>query len=702
MAQEPSPAHAKAPWTKIFTAFKVALDLKKIVLAAAGIFLVFLGWWLLSVTFYSVRSSAPYVIELKDKDKKDPEELKADWNRFKADRASFDLIHELAGPPSERRKIDAGDVASNRDEYVLLQEWEEGYRKFTQPITVNVKDSTFEVPALGNSKTFKWSLADDKQNAQLLPEKTTVGNLRIDETNKQISIDGVKLKVEGNFDELKKLRDGALGPVQIAIRAAEAPNKAVAQQAHLTFITYLAHPKYKPSGRLRVSPWSEYRGGNPYLTVAETLKTPGNAVGTGGSLLNWVLSAHVLVLLEPLVKFLLPVVYLFDARAGFFDRLYLILILLWTLAVWGFFGGAICRIAAVQIARNERISLREAIGFTRERFLSFVAAPVFPMALLAIFVFALMIFGWIEWIPYLGDLFAGLLWPIVLLIGFIMAIVMVGLVGWPMMIATISTEGTDSFDALSRSYSYIYQAPWQYLWYNFLAVLYGAVLVFFIGFMASLTVFVGKWSVSSAPGLSRSYESTDREPSYLFYYAPTSYGWRDLLISSNTQFVEERKDVTPDGKEIKHLEFTKKYEENLSTMNHVGAVLVSLWIYPFFLLVLGFGYSYFWSVSTIIYFLMRRHVDDTELDEVHLEDEDLEDPFLKPAAAPTPPPAPAAKPGTLSLNVVEAPPAPPPPAPPARPAVTMLMADHTEKLVAPSEPVIPPPDAPPAPPTDGH
>ena len=699
MAQEPSPVHAKAPWMKIFTAFKVALDLKKIALAAAGILLAFLGWWLLSVTFYSMRSE-PLWKNFEDKDQKEPEQVRAQWNHFKAKRASWDLMHELAGPtsptsPSERKKIDAGDVASNPEEFLLLQGWEEGGSRklieLTEPIMLNVIDKTLEVPALGN-KFFKWS-AVIPDEAKKLPVKTTLGELTIDDAaKKQIRINGVAMTVdEGNFDELKKLRDGALNSTQSAKWHA----------ALLTFNTYLLHPKYKPAGRLRVSPWSEYRGGNPYLIVADTLKTPGNAVGTSGSLLHWVLSPQVLVLVEPLVKFLLPVVFLFDARAGFVDRLYLILILLWTLAVWGFFGGAICRIAAVQIARNERISLREAIGFTRERFLSFVAAPVFPMALLAIFVFALMIFGWIEWIPYLGDLFAGLLWPIVLIVGFIMAIVMVGLVGWPMMIATISTEGTDSFDALSRSYSYIYQAPWQYLWYNFLALLYGAVLIFFIGFMASLAVFVGKWSVSSAPGLSSSLEKTDREPSYLFYYAPTSYGWRDLLISSN-QFVEKHKDVTPGGKEIERLEFTPEYEKNISTMNRIGAVLVSLWIYPFFLLVLGFGYSYFWSVSTIIYFLMRRYVDDTEMDEVHLDDEDLEDPFMKPAAAPASaaPPAPPSKPGTLSLNVVEAP--PPPPAPVAPPVATTFAPELTERPIAPSEPMIPPPLAPPAPPLDGH
>ena len=56
MAQEQSGPIAKAPWTKIFTAFKVALDMKKLLLAAAGIVLVALGWWLISLTFYNTRS----------------------------------------------------------------------------------------------------------------------------------------------------------------------------------------------------------------------------------------------------------------------------------------------------------------------------------------------------------------------------------------------------------------------------------------------------------------------------------------------------------------------------------------------------------------------------------------------------------------------------------------------------------------------
>ncbi len=494
---------------------------------------------------------------------------------------------------------------------------------------------------------------------------------------------------------MKEYRDGALDQTQIDDLVKKMENRPLADKLNKAFRSQLVDPKYKKYGLLRVSPWSEHRGGNPYLLVSDAVKNSGRSDLSANLLATWFYNDELPVVLEPLYKFLAPLVYLFDARAGFWDRLYLSAIILWTLAVWGFFGGAICRIAAVQVARNERIPLKEAILFAKERFASYFAAPVFPLILVGIFVVLLMIFGWVEWIPWVGDVFAGVFWPIVLLFGFIIAIVLVGLVGWPLMIATISTEGTDSFDALSRSYSYVYQAPWRYLWYGVVSVAYGAVLVFFVGFMASLLVFLGKWGVSSAVGLANSDPKYDRDPSYLCYYAPASFGWKDLLISSNARFVEETEEVSYDGRKVKHLDFKPEYKNEISFMNSLGARLVQCWLYPIFLLVVGFGYSYFWSASTIIYFLMRHKVDDTEMEEVHLEDEELEDPFLKQAPLAPAPPPPAAKPGTVSLNVVEAPPpaAPPPPAP--APLTSYTADEQPAPPSAGSQPTAPPQDQPP-------
>ena len=130
-------------------------------------------------------------------------------------------------------------------------------------------------------------------------------------------------------------------------------------------------------------------------------------------------------------------------------------------------------------------------------------------------------------IPLLGDiLVAGIGWPLVLLAGLVMAVILVGLVGWPLMYATISAEGSDSFDALSRSYSYVYQCPWHYLWYCAVAAGLRAVVVFFVGFMGSLMVYLGKWGVAQTPW----HRVADRDPSFLFVYAPESFGWRTLLL----------------------------------------------------------------------------------------------------------------------------------------------------------------------------
>src|SRR5476649_2352419 len=85
MAQEQSGPAAKAPWTKIFTAFKVALDVKKMALAAVGIFLVFAGWWVISASFYYVRTFPEWKY-FEDKEHKEPDEVRSQWNRFKAKR----------------------------------------------------------------------------------------------------------------------------------------------------------------------------------------------------------------------------------------------------------------------------------------------------------------------------------------------------------------------------------------------------------------------------------------------------------------------------------------------------------------------------------------------------------------------------------------------------------------------------------------
>lgn len=445
----------------------------------------------------------------------------------------------------------------------------------------------------------------------------------------------------------------------------------------------------KPAGRLAASPWSEDRGPNPYLLLTGQSGIPWEP----GHFWDWFSRDQLPVMLEPLVKLVRPVIYFLSPRNDFTSRLYFFLVTVSTVLIWSFFGGAITRIAAVQLTRGERIGMIEAIRFTSRRLLSHIIAPMVPLGVVAGLVIILGIFGFLSAITYLvGDLLlGGLLWIIPLALGLIMAMALVGLVGWPLMAAAISTEGTDSWEAVTRAYGYVYQRPWHCIWYAILSLLYGGLVVFFVGFMGSLTVYLAKWGVSQAPFIER----LDREPNYLFVYAPTSFGWRELLLEGTVVKATEKQQGTDEllkryhGHEVVlsrasrmpsepgmsrwnrvDQDAYKAYLKTLAPWNTIGAALTAFWLGLAFLLVLGFGYVFFWTASTIIYLLLRKSLEAAELDEVYMEEEDYTSSYTMPAPpSPTPAPVPAPAPArAATLPMVEPPKAVPAPAPAPAPA----------------------------------
>jgi hypothetical protein len=548
-------------WTELFRGFQVAMDPKKLALAAAGIVAMWLGWVILSLIFYGLRSEPRW------SDTNDP----TAWKDFKEDREKWNILYQAAGPSPVQ--TDANDLAETPEQ---------------------------------------WKQID----AQLKQEPT----------RQAVVVDG----------------------------------KVIPRRV-------------KPYGGLRLWPGSEDRGPNPYHLVTGQAPVPWEA----GHFWTWFWTRQVPVVIEPLVKFLRPLVYLLHHKAGFWNHVYFLLALVHTAFVWAIFGGALTRMASVQIARRDKISVLEALRFTWARIVSYFTAPLLPLVGVAVIVVFLIVFGLIHWIPILGDVWSGLLWPVVIVAGLAMAVVLIGLIGWPLMVSTISTEGSDNFDALSRSYSYIYQYPWHYAWYCLVGIVYGAALVFFVGFMGSFLVYLGKWGVEQTPGL----EGASRDPSYLFALAPRSFGWRALLMDGAEI---DGRPVVADGAIVE--DAYHKYLDSYRWYNWVGAFLVGAWTQLVFLLVLGFGYSYFWTASTIIYLLMRRKVDDTEFDEVYLEEEEPEETYSMTTPAPGPPtPSGGGAPG---MQMVEAPSlrtSPPPPAPPPEPAG----ATATPPAPAPSESVPP-------------
>jgi hypothetical protein len=449
----------------------------------------------------------------------------------------------------------------------------------------------------------------------------------------------------------------------------------------------LAGPYGKdPPGRFRAMPWDEYRGPNPFLFVTRVLS--GSATERSDSISGFV-TGSVPVLVEPLVKLLVPVAKLVSPGVSFQTRVYLFFLILWSVAVWAFFGGVITRLAAVQLANKGPLTLRQAVRFVATRYANYILSPLVPLIIIGVVTAGLALYGVASLIPFVGDLILlGLGLPLVIFGGAVMAFFLVGLVGYPLMYPTLSVEGdsSDTFDALSRSINYVYQAPWHYLWYWFVAVIYGAAVTFFIVFFTSLMVYTGKWAV----GLPAGVIGLERKPDFLFIYAPESFGWKELFLQDSPYAIKHARAESQTGRPVDVYQPVSPSLNEASRneywwYNTWGAGFVSFWLALLFLMMLGFSYSFFWSAATSIYFMMRRKVDEAEPDEVFIEETEPEAPLAPPKIADgtTPPAAPS-----TSLPVISPPTVPPPPAPPKTDLPPIPLS--TSPPAVPPPPVVPP------------
>lgn len=295
---------------------------------------------------------------------------------------------------------------------------------------------------------------------------------------------------------------------------------------------------------------------------------------------NWQL------ILRPLEMLLQPSGSLFQADMTARQLAYEVTCLLWALCVWSVCGGAIGRMIAVQYARDQKTSLLSALKFSLTHFFDYLSAPLMPLAGVGV-LWALCAFGsTLGRIPVVGELLVGTFLIFALVFGFAMALILIGVAaGWPLMFATISTEATDGFDGLSRAYNYAFERPWHYLGYTLFAMLYGSVVVFFVWLMAQIAVVLTAWAVSWGAG----YETAAR----LFSDPPTQMGIASL--------------IPPPG-EPGSFDFSW------------GSRLAGGWLRGVATLVLAFVYSFFWTSTAIMYFLLRRGVDGNDLDEVEFED----------------------------------------------------------------------------------
>jgi hypothetical protein len=350
----------------------------------------------------------------------------------------------------------------------------------------------------------------------------------------------------------------------------------------------IAHLPFAPEGAGIGVPLWPASGGDPRSAVP--LEAPVALANEPEALLTSTALRWGLVL-QPVWSLLGPALTLFDAGTTWSASAYAWTRLLWALAVWAFIGGAITRMAAVHFARDERVGVLAALKFAAGKFLSYLGAPLPAIAGLLFLWLLCAIGGLIGRIPGIGEPLVGLFFFVPLLLALAMTfLVLVLAFGWPLMLAAVSTEGSDAFDGLSRASSYVLSRPWYYLWSAIVAMVYGAVVISFVALFASTVAYLAGWGLASGMGT----EGVGR----LYQLAPGL--WADSVASAPPQDAP----VT------------------------IGARLAGLWLGAVGLMVGGFVYSYFWTASTIIYFLLRHREDAADYDEVYLPETDEPDPLL--------------------------------------------------------------------------
>jgi hypothetical protein len=313
-------------------------------------------------------------------------------------------------------------------------------------------------------------------------------------------------------------------------------------------------------------------------------------------------SAHVWLVRAPVriwTYFARPFVAMFEAKspAGF---LFLLLCGVWELLVWGLIGGAITRIAALKFTRDEAPGLLAALKHSFSKWPSYSLPPLVALAGASLFAIQLVVLGLFMRVEVLAFL-AALVWPFALLLGLMIAVLLIGaLIGWPLMWATVSVEGTDAFDALSRSYAYVYHRPWRLLWYAMFALFLAVVSMFVVKLFASSAISLANWSIDWGLDDTTMHRVVSPEA------PPNTAPKLNLSVGDNASVDIATPDASSDASDLgRTLSATKS--------------IIDFWKAIVALLVAGYQAGFLWVAAVGIYLLLRRDIDGVQTSEVFVD-----------------------------------------------------------------------------------
>jgi hypothetical protein len=188
-------------------------------------------------------------------------------------------------------------------------------------------------------------------------------------------------------------------------------------------------------------------------------------------------------------------------------------------------------------------------------------------------------------IKFAGELIMALLFGFALVFGLLTVLFLIGSVfGANLAFPVIAYEGSNGYDAISRSFCYVYTRPWWLFCYTTIAAVFGTVSYLFVRLFAYLLL-VTTWLLLDLGIFSRG-----EEPGKLarLWAKPDFFD----LLGGNAGPVNMTESIA-------------SFMINIAVLLVIG-------------LVVAFVVSFYFCSSTIVYSLMRRKVDNVDMDRVYI------------------------------------------------------------------------------------
>jgi len=254
-------------------------------------------------------------------------------------------------------------------------------------------------------------------------------------------------------------------------------------------------------------------------------------------------------------------------------------------------GGAICRIAALQFARDEKPGLTEALRFSSKRFANFFVAPSVPLIGIAIFGFSVWLLGFVGTFRWC-ELIVAFFMPLALLAGVAIALIAIGAIaGFNLMFPAVAYDGCDCFDACARAFHYVYSRPWKIAFYSAIAAVYGAVCYMVVRCFAFLVLRATYTALDV--GIKGNYLEGNK----------LARIWAVPALVDLIQLSAQADNVT----------------------EKIAAYVIYGWLLIVFGLVISFIMSFYFSANTIIYALIRNWTDNTDIEQIYSTSAQIQD-----------------------------------------------------------------------------